>query len=314
MMTIDRKRRFLPPVYNVARVFEQPIPSIEPFDDDDDEALTDSDRSDDTTARTIAYDQEESMQSTAFEAIEVLQEEKPIIDEEDIAAFDDLFGDGRPIESQAENDENASNESTESLEDASISSSVLRESFMRSIRVESTRISVAINDVNVENASAHTGVNDFSDEATNDVETHASVAQITDIEVASANAYAGVDASSDVATNDVETHASATQNNDIGIASGHADSDAASNVRYSQNDDALLTKEQQIEANLREVLLRGTVTVIDDDLKLISLPDQQLAAIAPDPIYRTKANDLLSGNVPFKENVSLSKRCLISHG
>ena len=29
MIIIDRKRRYLPPVYNTARPFEQPIPSIE---------------------------------------------------------------------------------------------------------------------------------------------------------------------------------------------------------------------------------------------------------------------------------------------
>lgn len=261
MMIIDRKRKFLPPVYNAARVLERPIPLIEPLNNDD-ESSSGSSNADESTAQTTAYDQEESTQSQAFEQIQISHETKPIITEEDRAAFDDLFGDGHPIEGSSVNDDCASNESTESLIEASISGSVLRESFMRSIQAESTRINVpnnaAISDANVENVSAHTNVG----------------------------------ASSDGVTNNDGTHAVVTQNNDIATPSG---------------DDVLPTKEQQIEANLREVLLRGTVTVIDDDLEFISLPNQQLAAIASEPTYQIKANDLLSGNVPFKSYVSFFK-------
>lgn len=72
-----------------------------------------------------------------------------------------------------------------------------------------------------------------------------------------------------------------------------------------------LTDEERIEVHKTQILdkatqnliSRGKKIVVDDELEYIFDPEDKLLPIRSEPVYQTKANDLLSGNVPFKENV-----------
>lgn len=65
-----------------------------------------------------------------------------------------------------------------------------------------------------------------------------------------------------------------------------------------QIDEEQQARIEQIDANLREVLLRGQKVVFDGDLEYIHLPDQELQPM--EATYETKANDALCGNIAFK--------------
>ena len=54
---------------------------------------------------------------------------------------------------------------------------------------------------------------------------------------------------------------------------------------------------------MQQVLLNGENVVVDEDVEYLHIPGQQLQAIQCEPKYQTKANDVLCGNRPFKENV-----------
>lgn len=60
----------------------------------------------------------------------------------------------------------------------------------------------------------------------------------------------------------------------------------------------------QIDANVEELLTHGQKVVYDDEVEYIHMPEQQLKAIERLQ-YRIKSNDILCGNKPFKENVSI---------
>lgn len=160
-----------------------------------------------------------------------------------------------------ENDPTESNET----QDSTVSSSALQESFLRSIRIESTRTSI--------NEMSETF---FGDETVT-----------TGVDQNNQNENDGTDAT---------IHNESTGINVIDNQSNNEKS------HDNENDDEQ-TRKNQIEANLREVLLRGETIVFDGDLEYISIPNQELQAIHCKPEYRTKANDQLCGNNPFKENV-----------
>lgn len=279
MMSIDRKRRFLPPIYNAARVIERPIPSIEPTESDGD-SIGETTGSDGASIEQNTIGSEEHLQINVSELIVSSSqiEVKPVIDEEDLVAFDNLFSDDHQTTSPARNagppDSNENQQTASSLNDENISSSVLQESFMRSIQFESTRVTSTQADENVvESASV---ADDIDTNSTNNQNNQTLI---------------------DETTTDYESNTDENRND-------ATFTDEAFNVDDSQNRDKEAQKEQ-IEVNLREVLLRGQTVVIDDDLEYTSIPDQQLEAIRSTPVYQTKSNDQLCGNKPFKSNVSV---------
>lgn len=60
-----------------------------------------------------------------------------------------------------------------------------------------------------------------------------------------------------------------------------------------------------VEENLKKVLRYGEKVVVGDDVEYMHLPDEQLKPMQCTPTYAVKANDVLCGNKPFKEFVSL---------
>lgn len=77
-----------------------------------------------------------------------------------------------------------------------------------------------------------------------------------------------------------------------------------SNHRGTSSNEADLENEHQIEQNLQEVLQYGTKCVVDSDLEYIYIPNKTLKPIECSPEYEVKANDVLCGNIPFKQFVS----------
>lgn len=317
-MCIERKRRMLPAIYNAARVVEQPIPSIEPVESDeemtnenvdsiaseqntsgqeesletlfseivddstsvaasesDGEATNEDVGSVDVSSEQITISQEENVEQNVLEENNnsLREDIKPTVDEEDLAAFDNLFGDDRQSPTQAPNDNDSIassgnldiEPSTASLNGENYSSSVLQESFLRSIRIESTRI--VVENVDEDQPNSVNNQNDITrvDEAKDD-----------------------------------ELDTTRSRNNEA-----TAEDDDGSHIDQEER------IKEKIAANLREVLLRGQRVVFDDDLEYISIPDQQLQAIQNKPTYRTKANDQLCGNQPFKESVSENISCVL---
>lgn len=63
-------------------------------------------------------------------------------------------------------------------------------------------------------------------------------------------------------------------------------------------------RQLKLAENLKKLESRGKKVVIDNDIELIYDPEQECFPIRDDPVYQTKANDALCGNIPFKENVS----------
>lgn len=115
MHSIERKRPVLPGLYNMARVSEKPIPLVEAVESDE-ETENESTVSVGTPTEQNASVQEEAIQNITYEEIGAV-DMKPEFDDEDIAAFDDLFSDDRPI--MNDNDAVASCEdATGSLNDA----------------------------------------------------------------------------------------------------------------------------------------------------------------------------------------------------
>lgn len=242
MVAIERKRRFLPATYNAAREHEQPIPLIAPTENA--EEITEENIESISEIMQAASHQEEDLQETIPEVVDGSSREyiKLNVDEEDMAAFEDLFGDVNQLQSQAVNDNDALVSSGD--QDSTISSSVLQASFLRSIRIESTCANI---EPNAGNGDGTTG-GDFD-----------------------------------------EPNAAQNQRDEA----------------ETESDDEQARK-KQIESNLQEVLLRGEIVILDEDLEYISIPGQQLRAIQCKPVYRTKANDPLCGNRPFKDVVCLS--------
>lgn len=286
MMSIDRKRRFLPPIYNAARVLERPIPSIEPTESDE-ESIGETTGSDGASMERNTIGSGGHLQTNVSESELIVSssqvEVKPIIDEEDLVAFDNLFSDDHQITSQDRNtgspDSNENQQTASSLNDENISSSVLQESFMRSIQFESTRVTSTQADENVVESAF----------VADDIETNSTENQNNQTLIG--------ETTTDYELNTDENRNDATF------------TDEAFNVDDSQSQDKEAQK-KQIEVNLREVLLRGQTVVIDDDLEYTSIPDQQLEAIRCKPVYQTKSNDQLCGNKPFKSNVSENDSCV----
>lgn len=259
MVSIERKRRLLPAIYNAAREMEQPIPSVAPIDRDNeathenyDEGVSDSMSGPDESVS-------EGVENVSSEDV------KPIVDAEDLAAYDDIFGDNH--EAVNENDTSDSSEQ----QDSAASCSVLQESFMRSIRFESTRAS----NVPTNNAEPTKPNNEMGAVETN-----------------------GDDLDEPIATQNQRDEVYG----DVGALNDNTDeSNVAEDGDMSDDERA---RKHQIEENLRKVLLYGETVVLDEELEFISIPEQELKAIQCEPKYRTKSNDQLCGNIPFKENVS----------
>lgn len=283
MLAIAQKRQLLPATYNAARELERPIPLIAPIENNDE-----TDENDDSISATTEHDasHEGSLQENDFDAVDNFPDAdiKPTVDADDLAAFENLFGDDYQVPSGTVNDNDAFDSSEN--QDSTVSSSVFQESFLRSIRFESTRASAP-------------PANNVEPNNQNNVRIDGTAAG----DISEPNI---VKNRSDKAAN-----GDAMTSDDIGEPnSAQNESDNASNGDDTTSDDIgekaeEESRKKQIEANLREVLLRGQTVVLGDDLEFISIPTQQLQAIQCKPEYRTKSNDVLCGNHPFKENVCL---------
>lgn len=74
------------------------------------------------------------------------------------------------------------------------------------------------------------------------------------------------------------------------------------NNEDSDNDDGEENeRERQIKENLEKVLKFGRTVIVDTDCQYIHMPDEVWKTIEPQ--FEVKSNDVLCGNVPFKEIV-----------
>lgn len=273
MVVIRRKRPVPPAVYNAARVLEQPIPSIEYTESerDDDETLTETTDFDDVPAEQDTIDSGELQLICSEEEEEVVssshEDVKPQVAEEDLIAFENLFsdGDGDAPNDGGQSDSNENHRTSGPITDENVSSSVFEGH-------ESFMRSIQ-----------------FESTRVNSTELNENVDEITIVP--------------DVVES-IETVNENDRTTDCELSTGDNETTFNKNTSIGDNLQDFEAKKKQIEANLREVLVRGVTVVIDDDLEYISIPGQQLGAIQSKPIYLTKSNDELSGNKPFKEMVS----------
>lgn len=104
-----------------------------------------------------------------------------------------------------------------------------------------------------------------------------------------------------------------THETDDVVDTENEESAANDELNSAENNDAE-AREAEIAANVQIVLMYGENVVIDEDLEYIHIPGQILQAMQSEPEYKTKSNDALCGNRPFKETVNGDRAFLVPNG
>lgn len=263
MGKVECDRPQSPAVYNVARLFEHPIPRFE--------------LSNNQIAGEQSNDEQAELQTTFFDSRELnasVEDVKPAIADEDLIALDYIIDheiglnevDPLAIGDQHKN-KNVNSSDHQVGENDMLTTS---ESFGNGIVHESSRINSVDVPTNLVGNNAIHG--------------HSSDANI----VAQNNEEVGV---CQIVENVRLVEKNDAHDNSIG---------ANVAAEMQKNDDENV---RQIAENVQMVLLYGQKVTYDDEVEYISIPDQKLNAILDEPTYQVKVNDLLSGKIAFKQYV-----------
>lgn len=275
-------------VYNVNRLTENPIPSLEPNICDARNSTEDVQANDLTLANDFPNDE----MNSSHQNFEILSEESQLITEEidnEIEAI--LHNDTSSIENHRTNisdDENFAEELDSrhatgfAVEAQDLANGETSSSHENNERSDEQSDEPSQLDVVETDAEVHRTIQNETPSESVDVKSSFSPVQMENDESVAIDGLFNT-------TNNVasSTDNSVDENGDVFV-----DSVSLRNVRLTANETAVINSKGQIEVT----------QIIDKDLACVYIYGECPVPLAP--FYNIKMNDLITGNIPFKENVS----------